>query len=344
MAKTPNWPTLTKGYVSPENVSALQCLLNFRNGNNALPVTGSYDQATFNAVYSYQSANSLGADGLAGQGTLKSLTKGLVVKNGTQNNAARAAKYLLSKFENIGINSTFDSNSDTIAKSFQSQMGISVDGQIGPTSWQYLFGHQFYPVYGCDTATTLDASKIQALANLGMTFVGRYLPDSNYPINAAEKECILSKNFSIVSIWESGSPTSASYFSSSRGTSDARQAIAGAKSIGQPNGTPIYFAVDYDASESDINGNIENYITAIFAEFNRQNNPYKVGLYGSGAVLEHFGSRISYTMLTCSRGWRGTTAYSRFYIRQYTPKTIASNSGSFQIDENDGYIYAGAWR
>lgn len=344
MAKVPNWPTLTGGYVSLENISALQCLLNYRNGNNALPVTGSYDQATINAVYAYQSANSLGADGVAGLGTLTSLTKNLIVKNGTQNNAARAAKYLLSKFENISINSNFDSNSDTIARSFQSKMDIDVDGKIGPTSWLYLFGHQFYPVYGCDTATTLDASKIQTLVNMGMSFVGRYLPGSNYPITPAEKNLILSKNLSIVSIWERGTPTSASYFSSSRGTSDARQAIEGAINIDQPIGTPIYFAVDYDASASDISENIEDYITAVIAEFNRQNNRYKVGLYGSGAVLEHFRSRIIYTMLTCSRSWRGTTAYSRFYIRQYTPKRISSNPGFFEIDENDGYVYAGAWK
>lgn len=344
MAKEPNWPTLTKGYVSPENIMALQCLINYRNSNNALPVTGSYDQPTYNAVYAYQSTHGLGADGVAGKGTLTSLTNGLIVKNGTQNNAARAAKYLLSKFENISINNYFDSNSDTIAQSFQSKMGIGVDGKIGPTSWLYLFGHQFYPAYGCDTATTLDTSKIQALINKGMTFVGRYLPGSNYPLDAAEKDRILSKNLSIVSIWEKDSPTYASYFSSSRGTSDAKEAILGASSIGQPRGTPIYFAVDYDASPEHINGEIEDYVTAIIAEFNRQNNPYKVGLYGSGAVLEHFRSRIVYTMLTCSRGWRGTTAYSRFYIRQYTPKTISSNSGSFQIDENDGYVFAGAWK
>lgn len=344
MAKEPNWPTLAKGFISHENICALQCLLNYRNGNNALGVTGSYDQATFDAVYTYQSAHSLGADGVAGLGTLTSLTKGLIVKNGTRSNAACAAKYLLSKFENISINSTFDSDADTIAKSFQSQMGISVDGQIGPTSWRYLFGHQFYPVYGCDTATTLDSSKIQALANLGMTVVGRYLPGSNYPIGTAEKKRLLSNNFSIVSIWEKGSPTSVNYFSTSRGTSDAKEAIQGASSIGQPSGTPIYFAVDYDASASDINGKIEDYITAIIAEFNRQNSPYKVGLYGSGAVLEHFRGRIIYTMLTCSRGWRGTTAYSRFCIRQYTPKTIYSNSGSFQIDENDVHVFAGAWK
>ncbi len=344
MAKAPGWPTLKMGYISYENICALQCLLNYRNGNDMLPVTGSYDQNTYNAVCAYQAAHSLDADGVAGSDTLSKLTQGLVVQIGFQNNAARAAQYLISKFENIYINGNFDSTSDTLIRSFQSKMAIFVDGKIGPTSWQYLFGHQFYPILGCDTATTLDASKIQALANRGMTFVGRYLPGSNYSITVAEKNLILSKNFSIVSIWEKGSPTNVGYFSSSRGTSDASQAILGARAIGQPSNTPIDFTVDYDASESDVNGNIEAYVTAIIAEFYRQNNPYKVGLYGSGAVLDHFRSRIIYTMLACARLWRGTKAYSRFYIRQYAPFFIDSNSGSFEIDENEAYIFAGAWR
>lgn len=341
MAKAPGWPTLKTGYVSYENICALQCLLNYRNGNNALPVTGSYDSETYNAVHAYQAANSLGADGVAGTGTLSKLTQGLVVQKGFQNNAARAAQYLISKFENISINGNFDSTSDTLTKSFQSKMAISVDGKIGPTSWQYLFGHQFYPVYGCDTATTLDASKLQLLANKGMTFVGRYLPGSNYPITVAEKDLILSKNFSIVSIWEKDSPTKASYFSSSSGTKDAAYAISGAREINQPSNTPIYFAIDYDASESDVNGNIEAYVTAIIAEFKRQNYPYQVGLYGSGAVLDHFRNRIIYTMLAASRAWRGTTAYSRYYIRQYSSVDISPN---FPVDENEAYRFAGFWQ
>lgn len=344
MARAPGWPTLTKGYLSYENICALQCLLNYRNGNNALSVTGSYDQATYNAVCAYQAAKNLGADGVAGVGTLSNLTSSVVIRKGTQNNAARAAQYLISKFENISVNGNFDSTSDALARSFQSKMNIDVDGAIGPTSWQYLFGHFFYPVAGCDTATTIDSSKAQALSNLGMKFIGRYLPGSNYPITVAEKNLLLSKNISIVSIWEKGSPTTASYFSSSRGTSDAKQAIAGAAKIGQPAKTPIYFAVDYNPTAADVSGVINNYVTAIIAEFNRQNNPYVVGLYGSGAVLEHFRSRIIYTMLANARGWRGTTAYSRFYIRQYLPTTVQSGSGSFSIDPNEAYTFAGYWK
>lgn len=344
MMKKPKWPTLTRGYQSKKNVCALQCLLNYRNNNSALAITGEYDQATYNAVYAYQKSHSLVTDGAAGTGTLSSLTSGLNVGGG-KTYAARAAQYLLSKFETISIDGSYGPNSVATAKTFQNKMGIKVDGIVGPESWQYLFGYYFYPNLGCDTATVLDSTKIKALANKNMTFVGRYLPGSNYPITKSEKDLLLANNFSIISIWERGAPISVSYFSSSRGTSDAQQAIAGATNIGQPKGTPIYFAVDYDAPVSDINGSIANYVAAIIAEFKRQGNPYKVGLYGSGAVLERFRSNVSYGMLAAGWSWRGTAAYSHHCIMQYvTTKVYLADGTYFTIDENDASDNAGAWR
>lgn len=41
MASIPSWPNLSQGNTG-KNVSALQCLLNYRNNNTALAVDGSY--------------------------------------------------------------------------------------------------------------------------------------------------------------------------------------------------------------------------------------------------------------------------------------------------------------
>lgn len=341
MAKSPTYPTLTSTYISYQNISALQCLLNYRNNNSALKITGSYDQATINAVIAYQAANSLGADGLAGVGTLSKLTQGLIVKNGTVNYAARAAQYLLNKFESISVDGAFGEKSVTATKYFQSKMRITSDGIIGTTSWLYLFGYYFYPVWGCDTATSLDSSKLQTLSSMGMEFVARYLPGSNYSMTASEKNCILANDFAIISLWESDSPTSATYFSAARGKTDADRAIAGARSVGQPSSTAIYFAIDYDATDSDIKGRISDYVNAIIAEFKAQNCTYNVGLYGSGAVLEYFRGRVRYTMLACSSAWRGYTAYSRYLIKQFPTEKV---NGSFTIDQNCASREAGAWR
>ena len=42
--------------------------------------------------------------------------------------------------------------------------------------------------------------------------------------------------------------------------------------------------MDYDGTDSNVRVKINDYITGIITEFNNQNNPYKVGLYGSGIL------------------------------------------------------------
>lgn len=144
MASLPNWPVIKTGN-SGANVSALQCLLNYRN-KTTLTVDGSFGTNTYNAVVAYQKANSLSPDGIAGSGTLSKLIAGLNVQNPTSNMAARAAQYLLNKFgAGLTIDGAFGSGSQTAAKNFQSKMGISSTGVINASTWQYLFGYNSYP-------------------------------------------------------------------------------------------------------------------------------------------------------------------------------------------------------
>ncbi len=140
MASTPAWPNLKSGN-SGKNVSALQCLLVYHG--YSVSIDGSFGPATKTAVTNFQSAKGLSADGIAGQGTLSNMV--VTVQNGTNHYGARAAQYLLSKFESISIDGAFGNGSASTARTFQSKMGLSSDGIIGPTAWQYLFGYNAYP-------------------------------------------------------------------------------------------------------------------------------------------------------------------------------------------------------
>lgn len=340
MAFVPDWPVLKPDFESIENIRALQHLLNYRNGNNNLVATGSYDTATENAVKSYQSSHGLMADGIAGSGTLSSLISGLNIQSGAVNNAVKAAQYLLSKFESVSVTGLFSSSSVEATKAFQQEMGITPDGVVGATTWRYLFGYYFYPRLGCDTATELTSSQVQILKNNGYGYIGRYLPGSNYPLTAAEKQRIVSAGLFIYSLWEKDNPGYISYFTSSRGTSDARNAISGAKSIGQPLNTPIYFTVDYDAPIEDITGGIHSYLLAIKNEFIKQNYPYKLGLYGDGALLNYYKNTFTYTMLAGASSWNGSASYSKMCIKQ-----IFTNPGiGIDIDINYSNGAAGGWQ
>lgn len=194
---------------------------------------------------------------------------------------------------------------------------------------------------GCDTATVITESKLQTLINGGYTFVGRYL--GRYFTNE-EKDRISKGGLYIVSLYE-GNPTHIGYFTEAQGRTDATNAIEKAQSLGQPSGTPIYFTVDYDASASDVSGGIRIYLQAIKAVFQEKGNPYKLGLYGSGAVLTYFQNTYTYTWLAGATAWRGSKDYTGWAIKQYANNTtIGSGSGQITIDKNESNGSAGGWR
>jgi len=131
-------------------------LLNYRNNNTVLATDGVFGTGTQTAVKTYQANNGLTADGVAGQNTLVKLVSGLTVQNRTNNMAGKAAQYLVSKFESLTVDGDFGAGSATAVKNFQSNMGVSADGAVGATTWQYLFGYTgTYPVQsGGGTTTT----------------------------------------------------------------------------------------------------------------------------------------------------------------------------------------------
>lgn len=197
---------------------------------------------------------------------------------------------------------------------------------------------------GCDTATAINASTIKTLVDGGYTFVCRYIKGS-YAITASEKKIITDAGLYVVSIWEKGNPTNVDYFTASQGTSDAEDAIEAAKDLGQPEDTPIYFAVDYDASDSDVRGAITKYLQAIKAVFADQGYPYQLGLYGSGAVLSFFQNTFTYTWLAGSTGWRGSKDFTNYAMKQYdNDTTIGSGSGKITIDKDESNGAAGGWK
>lgn len=197
---------------------------------------------------------------------------------------------------------------------------------------------------GCDTATTINSARLQTLVNGGFTFVARYLAGS-YALTSAEKTIITDGGLYIVSIWEKGSPTSSSYFTTEKGESDATSAIEAADAIGQSSGTPIYFAIDYDASASDVSGPIKNYLQAVKGVFEDQGYPYALGLYGSGAVLTYYKNTFTYTWLAGSTAWRGSSTYTDWALKQYANNTaIGSGSGRITIDKDDSNGAAGGWQ
>ena len=94
-----------------------------------------------------------------------------------------------------------------------------------------------------------------------------------------------------------------------RGREDARFAIdyAGG-TIGQPEGTAIYFGVDGSWSGAQQMAGVLAYFASVADVFAAARRPYRVGAYGSGAVLATLLDKglIDFAWLALSRGWPGT--------------------------------------
>jgi len=143
MINTPNWPSLKNGD-SGTNVLALRCLLNYRSNNGALALTNnSFDPIVYAAVRDFQASNNLSVNGVVDSSTfLKLITD---VSKGAKNYAAKAAQYLLSKFETLAIDGEAGDITELKTRAFNRRMEISGSGTVDPTTWKYLFGYASYP-------------------------------------------------------------------------------------------------------------------------------------------------------------------------------------------------------
>jgi len=114
-----------------------------------------------------------------------------------------------------------------------------------------------------------------------LTFIGRYyrLPTSEYPaLTGAEADAIFGAGLSIIALFETHDDPAA--FKPANGAQDAKAAYTQAVKLGQPAGTPIYFAIDNKLKTADVTA----YFTAINTSFAAQGGAYTVGVYGSGEV------------------------------------------------------------
>lgn len=186
-------------------------------------------------------------------------------------------------------------------------------------------------VTGVDSSSACTPATVPCLQSAGVSFVGRYYSRTTHiagkKLTASEAALLSQAGFQIVAVYEDG-PTSYSYFSAARGTADGEGALAQAQAVGQPHGSTIYFTVDYDATASDIAGNITAYFEALRAALN---GTYVVGVYGSGAVCTAIlgAGYASMAWLAQSTGWSGYSQFTDWAIKQGPEQAVCGlNSDS----------------
>mgnify|MGYP001546253687 CR=1 FL=1 len=179
------------------------------------------------------------------------------------------------------------------------------------------------------------SKKIPALLANNVGVVIRYYNFSNsstFPekrIELAEAQLLSASNIKIAVVFQQ-KQNATTDFSLQTGISSGTRAYRYAKDvIGQPAGSAIYFSVDYDASENEVDNNIIPFFQGIQQAFNTEsgNSPeYKIGVYGSGLVSKSLLAKnlITYTWLTMSSGFNGSKQAldkKQYNLAQKAPST-----------------------
>src|SRR5712692_6652337 len=180
---------------------------------------------------------------------------------------------------------------------------------------------QIGPAQGIDMA--IDSRDVSSeLRSKKLDFVARYYrdPASRWPtLSASEAAMLSAAGVNIVAVWEYHSQR-ADYFSYASGYADAVNAYRQARVIGQPAGSAIYFAVDFNAQEGDIRGPVDRYFRGVHTGFASVSptREYRVGVYGSGAVCDYLKrSRLAqYAWLSNSTAWSGYYSFTDWNIKQ----------------------------
>jgi LysM repeat protein len=169
-----------------------------------------------------------------------------------------------------------------------------------------------------DCATKLTSVYCDVLKKNGVTHVGRYLPTTDWKgLSLVEVEVIKEVGLNLISIYEKGS-TKASYFTNEQGIEDAKHAYELAKSLNQPEGTAIYFTVDYDAQTKDFAG-ILNYFQGVKDTL----QSYKVGVYGKFETIVLIQTKKLADYFWQTYAWSNGQRAKNLHLFQYKNDTNA---------------------
>ena len=260
------------------------------------------------------------------------------------------------KLINIGlyVNGIGDGNlDDTLdggyVKQFQSKYALPINGIVDLTTWLSLFissGDTTRSAKACDCATILTAAKAKTLYEEGYRYVGRYL--ANVPggrdKELSREELLLAFNAGLrIFPIQQGTANTVSFFTEANAEEEVKTAYEHAISLGIPNGTIIYFAVDCDPQDTDITNMIIPYFKKIKEKMKSDySNTYRVGVYGTRNVctrVSEKGYAETSFVSDMSTGFSGNLGFSipdNWAFDQFATVTVGSGSGQIEIDK-DGF-------
>jgi peptidoglycan hydrolase-like protein with peptidoglycan-binding domain len=130
------WPLEQEGSTG-EDVRTVQYLVTEQGHSTG--VDGIFGPLTKAAVEAFQSSRGLGVDGIVGPQTWPQLL--IEVQQGSTGDAVRAAQSQIHRRgdgAHVAIDGIFGPETNEAVRAFQTLLGLSVDGIVGPQTWDHL--------------------------------------------------------------------------------------------------------------------------------------------------------------------------------------------------------------
>ena len=313
-----------------------------------IPTDGIYDRKTNKAlIIVLQAIEGYSVDeatGNFGQGTKNNLPilpdTNNVLDDTTEQKAIVLLKYILCcNGYDVGFTPYFDSGLYDALCSFQNSMSLNVTGNANVDTWMSLLtscGNTDRSSIACDTRYEMTQERIDYLKSNGYQIVGRYLTGSSKGLKEDEPQRIIDNGLSFFPIFQETLFTDTiSKYNYTLGVSDANTATNKAHWLGIPENNVIYYAIDFDPTDSEIETYVVPYFEAIYAN----KGSYKVGVYGTRNVCNQI-MELGYAE-TCfvsdmSTGYSGNMGFkipTNWNLDQYHEYSVTTASGSWDIDK-----------
>jgi peptidoglycan hydrolase-like protein with peptidoglycan-binding domain len=246
---------------------------------------------------------------------------------------------------------TFTSTDSAVVLLFQLFEGFTAAEQTGAGdfgTWAELListGDPTRTGTAADMASTITTARAASLVASGYTTVGRYLTNQQVlgaldkDIKPGELDVIFGAGLRLFLIFEEGN-YEMSWFTYEQGIADADRANTAALNYGIPGGAVIYFTVDVDAEQSDIDAVILPYFRGVQAGFADISSDYVAGCYGTRNVCTNVYNRglASYSFVAgLSTGWSGNLGFPlspNWAFNQIETLTVGSGAGAIEIDKD----------
>ncbi|MBO7670121.1 MAG: DUF1906 domain-containing protein [Oscillospiraceae bacterium] len=200
-------------------------------------------------------------------------------------------------------------------------------------------------IRGVDTAARITAETAKKLYAEGYRFVGRYLVPASggtkwKALTVAESRDIRDAGLAILLIWEIEADRAKR--GAEIGTQDGVKARELAKAMNVPNGTAVFFAVDYDAPIKDYEA-----IARYFAAAKAAVYPFSIGVYAPPSLVSRLSDIVPYRWETYAWCYGSTspvkTAKQTDYQDGKDAKAL-TELVKIPVDLDEAVSLAGMWR